>query len=186
MLDIYETSIDYDAKAETTTRFFKVVQNKMNWAAHGRTAAELVYERADATKPNMGLTSWAGSVPRKRDIDIAKNYLSADELEALNRIVTAYLEFAELQARGRRPMRMTDWITKLDEYLRLADRAVLDHAGSLSHDVAAAKADLEYARLDAARRDLPTKIEAAFEAFVEQANAIADTRARKPTKKPKR
>ena len=104
VLDIYATSVDYDARAEVSKRFFATVQNKMHWAAHGKTAAEVIAERADASKPNMGLTSWSGSRPRRGDVTIAKNYLGANELETLNRIVTAYLEFAELQASSRRPM----------------------------------------------------------------------------------
>ena len=130
--DIYATSIDYDASAEMTRQFFQIVQNKMHWAAHGHTAAEIVHERADATKPHMGLTSWknspAGPV-RKTDVAIAKNYLTQAELEALNLIVSAYLEFAELQARSHRPMHMADWIAKLDDFLRLGDREVLARCG---------------------------------------------------------
>src|SRR5208282_4888899 len=108
--DIYQTSIDYDPSAEMTQRFFQTVQNKMHWAAHGHTAAEVISRRVDAAKPNLGLMSWSGSRPRKEDVAIAKNYLAAEELEGLNRIVTAYLEFAELQARNRKAMCMRDWI----------------------------------------------------------------------------
>src|SRR5262245_19683706 len=125
VLDIYATSIDYDPGVEASQRFFGAVQNKMHWAAHGKTAAEVIVERADATKPNMGLTSWAGPTPRKADVAIAKNYLAIDELDALNKIVVAYLDFAEVQALNRRPMYMIDWIAKLDEFLELADREVL-------------------------------------------------------------
>src|SRR5262249_32259970 len=109
VLDIYATSIDYDPRVEASQLLFKVVQNKMHWAAHGHTAAEVIAARADASKPNMGLTSWVGDIPRKSDATIAKNYLGAEELEALNRIVNAYLEFAELQAMNRKPMYMADW-----------------------------------------------------------------------------
>ena len=133
VLDIYATSIDYDPSVEASQRFFATVQNKMHWAAHGKTAAEVIAERADATKPNMGLTSWAGPTPRKADVAIAKNYLNADELDALNKIVIAYLDFAEVQALNRRPMYMADWIAKLDDFLRLGERDVLTHAGSISH-----------------------------------------------------
>lgn len=143
VLDIYATSIDYEPRAEVTQRLFRTVQNKMHWAAHGHTAAEIIVERADSTKPNMGLTSWAGAVPRKTDVAIAKNYLAVEEIERLNRIVNAYLEFAELQAMDRRPMYMADWIAKLDDFLRLSDREVLRDAGKVSHDDAAAKAALE-------------------------------------------
>lgn len=120
VLDIYATSIDYDPSAEASQVFFKTVQNKMHWAAHGHTAAEVIHRRADASQPNMGLTSWTGDRPRKADVSIAKNYLNQEEIEALNLIVSAYLDFAELQARGRRPMHMADWISKLDDFLRLA------------------------------------------------------------------
>lgn len=113
VLDIYATSIDYDPNAEMSWEFFKVVQNKMHWAAHGHTAAEIISARADATRPNMGLTSWTGVRPKQADAEIAKNYLTAEELDTLNRIVSIYLDFAELQALSRKPMFMKDWITKL-------------------------------------------------------------------------
>ena len=121
VLDIYATSIDYDPSVEASERFFATVQNKMHWAAHGHTAAEIIADRADATRPTMGLTSWTSGRVRKTDVTIAKNYLATDELDALNRIVMAYLEFAELQARSRHPMYMRDWITKLDDFLRLSE-----------------------------------------------------------------
>jgi hypothetical protein len=108
VLDIYTTSIDYDPNVEMSQQFFATIQNKMHWAAHGHTAAEVIAERADASKPNMGLTNWTGSRLRKSDVRVAKNYLSHEELDALNRIVTAYLEFAELQAQNRKPMYMSD------------------------------------------------------------------------------
>jgi len=137
--DIYATSIDYDASAELTQLFFQTVQNKMHWAAHGHTAAEIVRVRADATQPNMGLTTWknapAGLV-RKGDVAVAKNYLTQEEIESLNLVVSAYLDFAELQARSHRPMHMADWITKLDDFLRLSERDVLNHAGKISHQLA--------------------------------------------------
>ena len=118
----------------------------MHWAAHGHTAAELIVARADADKPNMGLLSWSGDAVRKTDVVIAKNYLNPEELDALNRIVTAYLEFAELQALNRRPMHMADWIRKLDDFLRLSERDILTHAGHVSHEAAVSKAEGEYAR----------------------------------------
>jgi hypothetical protein len=144
VLDIYATSIDYDPDVETSHRFFATVQNKMHWAAHGHTAAEIVAGRADAAKPNMGLTAWLGSRPSVADIEVAKNYLGQEELDALNRIVTVYLEFAELQALQRRPMHMRDWIATLDDFLRLSGREILSHAGSVSHDEAIARARQEY------------------------------------------
>lgn len=147
VLDIYATSIDYNAQAEASQEFFRTVQNKMHWAAHGSTAAEVIHDRADADKPNMGLTTWTNApegAVRKRDIASAKNYLSQDEIDGLNRIVSAYLEFAELQAKAKRPMTMADWITKLDDFLRLSDREILTHAGKISHEMAKVKAEGEY------------------------------------------
>ena len=155
--DIYATSIDYDENAEMTRQFFQIVQNKMHWAAHGHTAAEIVHQRADATKPHMGLTSWKnapGGPVRKTDVVIAKNYLTQPEIEALNLIVSAYLDFAELQARGHRPMHMADWIAKLDDFLRLGDREVLAHAGNISHQLAEEHGYAQYAVHEQQRRRL--------------------------------
>jgi hypothetical protein len=146
--DIYATSIDYDRNAELTEVFFKTVQNKLHWAAHSHTAAEVVRERADAARPHMGLTSWKNSphgAVRKADVSIAKNYLSKEELESLNLIVSAYLDFAELQARGHKPMHMRDWIAKLDSFLRLSDREILLGAGKISHALAEEHAHAQFA-----------------------------------------
>ena len=162
VLDIYATSIDYDPSFEASQRFFQTVQNKMHWAAHGHTAAELIAARANAQQPNMGLTSWQGDRPRKSDTTFAKNYLNTEELEALNRIVTAYLEFAELQAMNRRPMYMADWISKLDDFLKLADHEILTHAGHVSHEDAQRKASSEYERFAKARAELPAPVESHF------------------------
>lgn len=141
VIGVYATSVDYDKDSELSQQFFRAAQNKLHWAAHGRTAAELIAERADATKPNMGLTSWSGAQPRRADVVVAKNYLTPDELTALDRIVAAFLTFAELQAEHR-PMSMADWARKLDEYLKLAERDVIEHsyASAITHDDAAAKA----------------------------------------------
>lgn len=144
VLDIYATSIDYDPSSDVSHDFFKVIQNKMHWASHGHTAAEIIYHRADAVKSNMGLTNWPGAKPRKTDIVIAKNYLNPEELDILNRIVSMYLDFAELQALNRNPMYMKDWILKLDEFLKLSGRDILENAGSIAHDDAIQKARLEY------------------------------------------
>lgn len=144
VLAIYATSIDYDPRVETTQLFFKTVQNKMHFSAHGHTAAEVIYERADAEKDFMGLTSWTGPLPRRTDAEIAKNYLSADEVDTLNRIVNLYLEFAELQAKAHIPMYMKDWVQKLDDFLRLSNRELLTHAGKISAEIAKQKADAEY------------------------------------------
>lgn len=144
VLDIYATSIDYDSRAQATQNFFKTVQNKMHFSANGKTAAEIIYERADADKPFMGLKSWTGLQPKKADIESAKNYLSEDELDTLNRIVTMYIEFAELQAKSRKPMYMADWISKLDDFMKISDRDILSHAGKISHEIAMLKANGEY------------------------------------------
>jgi hypothetical protein len=128
----------------------------MHWAAHGHTAAEIVHKRSDAARPNMGLTNWQGTKPSKEEAVIAKNYLTAKELEALNRIVNAYLEFAELQALNRKPMYMRDWISKLDDFLRLGEREILTHAGTISHERDALGSNLQnsidnYFKLDRIR-----------------------------------
>ncbi|MEK7676435.1 MAG: virulence RhuM family protein [Verrucomicrobiota bacterium] len=152
--DIYQTSVDYDPSAEMTQRFFQTVQNKMHWAVHGRTAAEVIHQRASAVKPHLGLTSWKGAKVRKPDVAIAKNYLTEEELKKLSLIVTQYLDFAELQALERRPMTMRDWIAKLDAFLRAGDREILEHAGSISAEEAKRKAELEFDQFDRQRRQL--------------------------------
>lgn len=144
VLAIYALSIDYDPRAEATQLFFKTVQNKMHFSAHGHTAAEVIYERADAEKDFMGLTSWTGAMPKRTDAEVAKNYLSADELDTLNRIVSLYLDFAELQAKSHQPMYMKDWIQKLDDFLKLSGKELLTHAGRISAEIAQQKADMEY------------------------------------------
>ena len=144
VLAIYALSIDYDPRAEATQLFFKTVQNKMHFSAHGHTAAEVIYERADAEKDFMGLTSWTGAMPKRTDAEVAKNYLSADELDTLNRIVSLYLDFAELQAKSHQPMYMKDWIQKLDDFLKLSGKELLTHAGRISAEIAKQKADMEY------------------------------------------
>ena len=154
-----------------------MVQNKMHWAAHGHTAAEIIAERADATCPTMGLTSWSGGRVRKTDVVVAKNYLGAEELDALNRIVNAYLEFAELQATHQRPMYMRDWIAKLDDFLTLSEREILTHAGRVSHEVAVAKAEAEYKKFQATQLAQPSEVEKQFEAMVNKARQL-------PPKKP--
>jgi hypothetical protein len=174
--DIYATSIDYDGNAEMTQLFFATVQNKMHWAAHGHTAAEIVVQRADAAKPHMGLTSRknAPSGPvRKADVGVAKNYLTREEITALNLIVSAYLDFAELQARGRRPMHMADWIAKLDGFLRMGDQDILMHAGVVSNEMAEEHAQRAFEQYEAQRR----AVEAAqptgdFDKAVERINEL--------------
>ena len=173
VLDIYATSVDYDPGAEASQKFFAVVQNKMHWAAHGHTAAEVIARRADSTQPHMGLTTWAGSRPRRTDVGFAKNYLTQQEIETLNLIVSAYLDFAELQARSRKPMTMREWIAKLDSFLKLSDRDLLTHAGTISHDDALAKAQSEFDNFRAIEDASPQPVDADFEKAIEQAKHIA-------------
>lgn len=144
ILEIYALSIDYDPRTEATMQFFKIVQNKMHFSVHGHTAAEIIYERANAEKDFMGLTSWTGALPKRTDAEIAKNYLSSDELDTLNRIVSLYLDFAELQAKSHKPMYMKDWIQKLDDFLKLSGKELLSHAGKISAELAKQKADTKY------------------------------------------
>ena len=146
VLDIYATSVDYDAKAEVSLTFFKTIQNKMHWAAHGNTAAEIVYERANANQPFLGLTNFRGDNPTKKETEIAKNYLQKDELDILNRMVTAYLEVAELQALNRKPMHMNDWTARLDDFLTITGNNILENAGKISHQKALEKAHTEYGK----------------------------------------
>ncbi len=143
-MEIYATSIDYDPKAEKSIQFFKQVQNKMHWAAHKHTAAEVIYERVDAEKQNLGMTSWKGETIRRSDVEIAKNYLSEIELDALNKIVTAYLDIAEVHALNHEPMYMKDWLETIDDYLKMTRRDILITTGRISHKQAISKAHSEY------------------------------------------
>jgi hypothetical protein len=184
VLEIYATSIDYDAEADESQKFFATVQNKMHWAAHGHTAAEVVAARADASKPNMGLTTWAGSRPRKVDITIAKNYLNPDELESLNLIVSLYLDFAELQARSRRAMHMREWIRKLDDFMRISEREILTHAGKVSHETAQERASAEYEKFRVIEASKPSPVEKAFDEAVAKSKQLQQgTPKPKPKKK---
>ena len=146
--DIYATSVDYDPTLETSILFFQTVQNKMHWAITGQTAAEIISERVNSQKPNMGLTNWKGTKPRKQDVGIAKNYLSEEELLALNNLAEQYLIFAEGQAMRRIPMHMKDWIEKLHGFLSLNDREILTHAGKISHQLAVEMAEKEYEKFN--------------------------------------
>ncbi len=186
VLDIYATSIDYDPSAEASLLLFKTVQNKMHWAAHGHTAAEVIHRRADATQPNMGLTTWTGDRPRKAEVSIAKNYLNEAEIDALNRIVTAYLEFAELQAMNRRAMHMADWIAKLDDFLRLSDRDILTHAGRISHEDAVTKAEIEFERFRQVQAALPQPVDQHFEQALDELKRIEHQKPPKPEKEAKK
>jgi len=144
VLDLYATSVDYDSKSSEAVAFFKMVQNKLHYAAHGHTAAEVIYERADASKPFMGLTSFSGDFPTAKDIGIAKNYLSGDELKILNNLVSGYFDFAEVQAMRHNPMHMSDYATHLDNVLRTTGEKLLEGAGTVSHQAALEKAKAEY------------------------------------------
>jgi hypothetical protein len=153
--DIYATAVDYDPKHPLTHAFYAAVQNKLHWAIHGHTAAEIIVERADSSQPNMGLATWSqaphGPV-RKRDVEVAKNYLSEDELRRLNRLVSQYLDFAEAMAERRRPMTMADWKEKLDAFLQVNEHEILTGLGRVSHEQAVAHALAEYEQFDALRR----------------------------------
>ncbi len=144
VLEIYALSIDYDPRVEMTQKFFKTIQNKMHYSVHGHTAAEIIYERADAEKDFMGLTTWSGAMPTKPEAEIAKNYLTHEEIKSLNRIVSLYLDFAEMQAEEHRPMYMKDWINILDDFLRISRKDILTHACKISAKLAKEKADQEY------------------------------------------
>ena len=144
VLEIYATSIDYNPKAESSVQFFKQVQNKMHWAAHKHTAAEVIYQRADADKDNMGLTTWSGKRIKLSDVEVAKNYLDEKKLDALNKIVTAYLDIAEVHALNQEPMYMKDWLETIDDYLRMTRRDILTTKGKVTHQQALEKAHLEY------------------------------------------
>ena len=172
VLEIYATSIDYDPGTEASQLFFATVQNKMHWAAHGHTAAEIIAQRADAAQPYMGLTSWQGTKPRKTDVEIAKNYLAAEEIDMLNRIVTLYLEFAEIQAMNRRVMTMADWLRKLDEFLRVSERDLLTHAGKISNDAALKKAHAEYDKYRQVSLEAPSPVEHHFNEAIGKAKQL--------------
>jgi hypothetical protein len=178
VLDIYATSIDYNPDTDLSQKFFTVVQNKMHWAAHGHTAAEVIYGRADAGKPNMGMTTWSGDKPRKTDAEIAKNYLNEKELNVLNRIVSMYLDFAELQALNRTPMYMRDWIAKLDDFLKLSGRDILTHASKISHDKALGKAHAEYEQYRKERLNEPSRVERQFLEAVKEMKQLEKSRKR--------
>ena len=169
VLDIYATSVDYTPNTEMSQQFFATVQNKMHWAAHGQTAAEVIHARVDSARPFMGLkTTRPGGIIRKEDVAIAKNYLDAEELGTLNRIVNAYIEFAELRALQRKVMTMRDWITKLDEFLKLSEHKLLDHAGRISAEQAKMKAELEYDRYHKLEDAQPRPVDADFDTAVKQ------------------
>ena len=164
--DIYATSADYDPTADISLVFFKTVQNKLHWAVTGRTAAEIVCQRADSSKANMGLTSWRGEKVRKADVIVAKNYLTEKELKALNNLVEQYLLFAEGQAMRRKPVYMKDWIKKLDGFLQVNERDVLSHAGKIAHEAAKALAEKEYDKFQIKRIKADDKKKGDFDKFI--------------------
>jgi hypothetical protein len=162
VLEIYALSIDYDPRTEATRQFFATVQNKMHFSVHGHTAAEVIYHRADAEKDFMGLTTWTGMLPKKTDAEYAKNYLTEDEIDTLNRIVNLFLDFAELQAKNHTPMYMKDWIQKLDGFLQLSGKELLTHAGTISAEVAKLKANTEYDKFKARSLERLSPVEIHF------------------------
>ena len=162
VLEIYATSIDYDPRAESSILFFKQVQNKMHWAAHKHTAAEVIYQRADAEKAHMGLTSWQGKSIKRTDVEVAKNYLDKDELDALNKIVTAYLDIAEVHALNHEPMYMKDWLETIDDYLKMTRRDILQTKGSVTHKQALEKAHEEYEKYKKSEESRLSSVEQHF------------------------
>ena len=162
VLDIYATSIDYDPSVEMSKEFFRNIQNKMHWAAHGNTAAEIIYKRADSSLPFMGLTSFKGIKPTKQETGIAKNYLNEKELNILNRMVTAYLEVAEIQAQNQQPMYMRDWLETLNDFLKMTGKEILTHAGTISHKMAIDKAEKEYENYKEKTKDELSEVEKDF------------------------
>ena len=175
ILEIYALSIDYDPRVEMTQKFFKTVQNKMHYSVHGHTEAEIIYERANAQKDFMGLTTWSGAMPTKPEAEIAKNYLTQDEIKSLNRIVSLYLDFAEMQAEEHRPMYMKDWINILDDFLRISRKDILTHAGKISAKLAKEKADTEYDKFKERTKDDLSPVEIHFlENFERERKRLSD------------
>lgn len=182
--DIYATSIDYDPTHDTSISFFKTVQNKMHWAITGQTAAELIVSRADSTKPHMGLTNWRGTKVRKEDVTVAKNYLNEQELAALNNLVEQYLVFATGQAMRRIPMKMADWINKLDSFMTLNDRDILTHAGRISHELALVHVDTQYEEFHQQRLAAAAEQPDDFDRALKSLPASNPAKKRTPRKKP--
>lgn len=180
VLEIYALSIDYDPRVEITKQFFATVQNKMHYAVHGHTAAEIIYDRANAAKDFMGLTTWTGMMPKRTDAEFAKNYLNEEEIDTLNRIVNLYIDYAELRAKDHKPMYMHDWIQKLDDFLRLSDKELLTHAGSISAKLAKEKADAEYDKFKERTANELTPVEIHFiENFEREQKRLKDNNKKK-------
>jgi hypothetical protein len=169
VLDIYATSIDYDPKAESSILFFQTIQNKMHWAAHGHTAAEIIYQRIDAKKQNLGLTNFKGQKPTKQETEIAKNYLNEEELNILNRMVTAYLDLAEIQALNGNPLHMQTWIEKLDEFINITGNDILKYTGTISHQQAIDRAHTEYEKYKEKTKNELSEVEKHFITNIETA-----------------
>lgn len=178
VLDLYATSVDYDAKNELSTKFFKIVQNKLHYAAHGHTAAEVIYERADANKPFMGLQSFDGDFPVLKDTKVAKNYLDAEELKILNNIVSGYFDFAEIQAIRKNPMYMADYVKQLDAILSSTGEKMLEGAGTISHNQAIEKATSEYRKY---QQNTITPVEEAYLKELKNTEKIAKKLAKNST-----
>lgn len=172
VLEIYATSIDYDPRTESSVLFFKQVQNKMHWAAHKHTAAEIVFERADAEKKNMGLTSWEGKQIKRSDTEIAKNYLTSQELDALNKIVSAYLDIAEVRALAHEPMYMKDWLETIDDYLKMTRRDILATKGRVTHQQAISKAHTEYEKYRKKQDEMLSPVEQHFIESIKELEAL--------------
>lgn len=174
VLEIYATSIDYDPRAEASVLFFRQVQNKMHWAAHQHTAVEILYQRADAEKENMGLTSWEGKQIKRSDTEIAKNYLTQTELDALNKIVSAYLDIAEVRALAHEPMYMKDWLETIDEYLKMTRRDILTTKGRVTHKQAIEKAHVEYEKYRKKQEEHLSTVERHFIESIKELEAQRD------------
>lgn len=176
VLDLYATSVDYDPKSEESIEFFKIVQNKLHFAAHGHTAAEVIYKRADAEKPFMGLTSFTGELPALKDIGIAKNYLEEDELKILNNLVSGYFDLAEINAIEHKPMYMSDYVSQLDAVLVSGGRKILENSGTVSHDKAMEKAKTEYRKY---QENIVSPVEEAYMSTIKDVNIIVKKETRK-------
>lgn len=177
VLDVYATSIDYDPNTQQSEQVFKTIQNKMHWASHGETAAETIYKRVNSSKEHIGLTNFKGKTPTKKEVEIAKNYLNHDELDILNRMVTAFLEIAEIQALDRTPMYMADWIKQLDVFLKMTNKNILQHSGTISHQQAIEKAHNEY---EIYKKKISNKITQVEKDFIKQIESKTKNLQNKP------
>ncbi|MFZ3130041.1 MAG: virulence RhuM family protein [Desulfosporosinus sp.] len=181
VLEIYATSIDYDPSQAMTKKFFQTIQNKMHWASHGHTAAEIIALRAKAEDDFMGLTNFKGKRVNKSDVVVAKNYLNEEEIEILNLIVSSFIDFAELQAKLRKPMYMQDWVNKLDDFLKISERDILTHAGNIKHDDAVRKAEAEYEKYKERTKNDLSPVERDFLRTIEQVGKKLNAKTQKKT-----